>query len=112
VRHELVVSDLSPDAVKGLVGDGAVGSASLDEFVGKLKAPRAAWIMVPAGDPTEKNSAALADRMQSGDTIIDGGKFLYSRTISARGPTEIQRHKLRRRGHERPACGASIAATA
>ena len=83
--HELVVSDLSPDAVKGLVGDGAVGSASLDEFVGKLKAPRAAWIMVPAGDPTEKTVQALADRMQSGDTIIDGGNSYFKDDIRRAG---------------------------
>jgi 6-phosphogluconate dehydrogenase len=83
--HELVVSDLSPDAVKGLVGEGAVGSASLDEFVGKLKAPRAAWIMVPAGDPTEKTVQALADRMQSGDTIIDGGNSYFKDDIRRSG---------------------------
>ena len=83
--HELVVSDLSPDAVKGLVGEGAVGSASLDEFVGKLKAPRAAWIMVPAGDPTEKTVQALADRMQSGDTIIDGGNSYFKDDIRRAG---------------------------
>ncbi len=75
--HELVVSDLSHDAVKGLVGEGAVGSASLDDFVAKLKAPRAAWVMVPAGDPTEKTVQALADRMQAGDAIIDGGNSYF-----------------------------------
>jgi 6-phosphogluconate dehydrogenase len=83
--HELVVSDLSPDAVKGLVSEGAAGSASLDEFVGKLKAPRAAWIMVPAGDPTEKTVQALADRMQSGDTIIDGGNSYFKDDIRRAG---------------------------
>jgi 6-phosphogluconate dehydrogenase len=83
--HELVVSDLSPDAVKGLVGEGATGSASLDEFVGKLKTPRAAWVMVPAGDPTEKTVQALADRMQSGDTIIDGGNSYFKDDIRRAG---------------------------
>jgi 6-phosphogluconate dehydrogenase len=83
--HELVVSDLSPDAVKGLVGEGATGTASLDEFVGKLKTPRAAWIMVPAGDPTEKTVQALADRMQSGDTIIDGGNSYFKDDIRRAG---------------------------
>ena len=75
--HELVVSDLSQDTVKGLVGEGAVGSASLDDFVGKLKAPRAAWVMVPAGGPTEKTVQTLADRFQAGDTIIDGGNSYF-----------------------------------
>jgi len=83
--HELVVSDLSPDAVKGLVGEGATGSASLDEFVGELKTPRAAWIMVPAGDPTEKTVQTLADRMQSGDTIIDGGNSYFKDDIRRAG---------------------------
>jgi 6-phosphogluconate dehydrogenase len=81
----MVVSDLSPDAVKGLVGEGATGSASLDEFVSQLKTPRAAWIMVPAGDPTEKTVQALADRMQSGDTIIDGGNSYFKDDIRRAG---------------------------
>ena len=83
--HDMVVSDLSPDAVKGLVGEGATGSASLDEFVSQLKTPRAAWIMVPAGDPTEKTVQALADRMQSGDTIIDGGNSYFKDDIRRAG---------------------------
>lgn len=75
--HQLVVSDLSADAVKQLVGDGAVGSTSLDDLVSKLQAPRAAWIMVPAGGPTESTVQALARLMQAGDTIIDGGNSMF-----------------------------------
>ena len=75
--HQLVVSDLSPDAVKQLVGEGATGSASLDDLVNKLTPPRAAWVMVPAGDPTEKTVQALLSTMQSGDTIIDGGNSYF-----------------------------------
>ena len=71
--HQMVVSDLSPDAVKQIVGEGAVASSSLDDLVKKLSAPRAAWIMVPAGDPTEKTVQALLGCMQPGDAIIDGG---------------------------------------
>jgi 6-phosphogluconate dehydrogenase len=71
--HTMVVSDLSADAVKGIAGEGAVASSSLDDLVGKLNAPRAAWVMVPAGDPTEKTVQALVSTMQAGDTIIDGG---------------------------------------
>ena len=52
--HRLVVSDLSPDAVKQLAGEGATGSSSLEDLVGKLKPPRAVWVMVPAGDATEQ----------------------------------------------------------
>src|ERR1700723_1076788 len=75
--HKLVVSDLSPDAVKDVAGDGATASSSLDDLVGKLTAPRAAWVMVPSGDPTEKTVEALLGRMQAGDTIIDGGNFYF-----------------------------------
>src|SRR5271165_7188888 len=75
--HTLVVSDLSADAVKGLAGEGAVASSSLGDLVNKLSAPRAAWIMVPAGDPTEKTVQALLGSMQAGDTIIDGGNSYF-----------------------------------
>ncbi len=75
--HTLVVSDLSPDAVKGLAGEGAVASSSLDDLVNKLTAPRASWIMVPSGDPTEKAVQALLTTMQAGDTIIDGGNSYF-----------------------------------
>jgi 6-phosphogluconate dehydrogenase len=75
--HTMVVSDLSADAVKGLAGEGAVASSSLDDLVGKLAAPRAVWIMVPSGDPTEKTVQALVGCMQAGDTIIDGGNSYF-----------------------------------
>ena len=75
--HQLVVSDLSADAVKGLVGEGAVGSSSLQDLVSKLKPPRAVWIMVPAGGPTEQTVQNLAQAMQAGDTIIDGGNSYF-----------------------------------
>src|SRR5690348_4280451 len=75
--HQLVVSDLSADAVKGLVGEGAVGSSSLQDLVSRLKAPRAVWIMVPAGAPTEQTVQSLAGFMQAGDIIIDGGNSYF-----------------------------------
>jgi 6-phosphogluconate dehydrogenase len=75
--HQCVVSDLSPQNVNALAGEGATGSASLDDFVAKLKKPRAAWIMVPAGDPTEQTVNALAQRFEPGDIIIDGGNSYY-----------------------------------
>jgi len=71
--HQMVVSDLSPDAVRQIAGEGAVASSSLNDLVTKLSPPRAVWIMVPAGDPTEKTVQALLACMQSGDAIIDGG---------------------------------------
>src|ERR1700746_1193534 len=75
--HQLVVSDLSPDAVKQLMGEGATGSASLDDLVTKLTPPRAAWVMVPSGDATEKTVQTLLARMDKGDTIIDGGNSFF-----------------------------------
>ncbi|HZD94711.1 MAG TPA: decarboxylating 6-phosphogluconate dehydrogenase [Candidatus Sulfotelmatobacter sp.] len=75
--HQCVVSDLNPDNVSELAGEGAAGSSSLDDFVSKLQKPRAAWIMVPAGDPTEQTVNALAQRFESGDVIIDGGNSYY-----------------------------------
>jgi 6-phosphogluconate dehydrogenase len=75
--HTVVVSDLSPDAVKHLAGEGATGSSSLADLVGKLSAPRAVWIMVPAGGPTEQTVEALTGLLSSGDTIIDGGNSFF-----------------------------------
>src|SRR6266576_5074706 len=75
--HQLVVSDLSADAVKQLASEGAGGSSSLEDLLGKLKPPRAVWIMVPAGGPTEATVQKLAQHMQAGDAIIDGGNSYF-----------------------------------
>jgi 6-phosphogluconate dehydrogenase len=75
--HQCVVFDLSPDNVSRLVEDGATGATSLDDFVEKLNKPRAAWVMVPAGTPTEQSVMSLAERMESGDIIIDGGNSYF-----------------------------------
>ena len=75
--HQLVVSDLSADNVKQLAGEGATATSSLDDLVSKLKSPRAVWIMVPAGDPTEKTVIALSEKLSAGDTIIDGGNSYF-----------------------------------
>jgi 6-phosphogluconate dehydrogenase len=75
--HEVVVTDLSADNVKSLAGEGAVGSSSLDDFVSKLAKPRVAWLMVPAGDATEKTVQALAAKFERGDILIDGGNSYY-----------------------------------
>ena len=75
--HEVVVTDLSPANVKQIAGEGAIASASLADFVSKLTKPRAAWVMVPAGVPTEKTVNELAGLMESGDTIIDGGNSYF-----------------------------------
>ena len=75
--HELVVSDLSPDNVEHIAGEGAIASSSVDDFISKLGKPRIAWLMVPAGGPTEQTVQSLAQRMQSGDILIDGGNSYF-----------------------------------
>ncbi len=75
--HQLVVSDHSPDPVKQLASEGAAGSSSLEDLISKLKPPRAAWVMVPAGASTEETVQKLAQHMQSGDIIIDGGNSYF-----------------------------------
>ncbi len=75
--HEVVVTDLSTENVKRIAGEGALASASLDDFVGKLQPPRIAWLMVPAGGPTEQTVQTLANKFQKGDIIIDGGNSYY-----------------------------------
>jgi 6-phosphogluconate dehydrogenase len=75
--HEVVVYDRNADAVKQLEKEGAKGASSLDDVVAKLGKPRAAWVMVPAGGPTEETVNALAQRMDKGDVIIDGGNSMF-----------------------------------
>jgi 6-phosphogluconate dehydrogenase len=80
--HQCVVFDLNPDNVKQLADQGATGAGSLEEFVKKLTKPRAAWVMVPAGPPTEKTVTALAEVMEAGDTIIDGGNSYFKDDVA------------------------------
>jgi 6-phosphogluconate dehydrogenase len=75
--HEVVVTDLSADNVKKMAAEGSIASASLDDFVSKLGKPRIAWLMVPAGGPTEQTVQALAQRMQPGEILIDGGNSYF-----------------------------------
>lgn len=76
-HHECVVYDYNADNVAALVKEGATGAASLEEFAQKLQVPRAAWIMVPAGDATEQSVVELSKLFSEGDTIIDGGNSFY-----------------------------------
>ena len=89
--HRCVVFDVDPKAVAALVQDGATGAGSMADFVQKLTVPRAAWVMVPAGDITGKTIEELGSHMESGDMIIDGGNSYYrddirrAEKLSARG---------------------------
>ena len=87
--HQVVAFDFSSEAVSAAEGVGAVGASSLEELVGKLSPPRMVWVMVPAGDPTEQTVNKLADLMDEGDTIIDGGNTNWHDDIRrAAGLTE------------------------
>lgn len=75
--HECVVFDLNPASVKQVVDDGATGATSIGDFVDHLHKPRIAWIMVPAGKPTEQTVAAVAQRIGTDSIIIDGGNTYF-----------------------------------
>ena len=75
--HECVVYDVNPDAITELAGEGAIAAASLGELAEKLNPPRAVWLMVPAGEITEKTVTEVAGVLESGDAIIDGGNSYY-----------------------------------
>jgi 6-phosphogluconate dehydrogenase len=71
--HDIVAYDRSAEAIGHAVDVGARGADSLEALIAQLAAPRAIWVMVPAGAATESTVAALAERLAPGDTIIDGG---------------------------------------
>jgi 6-phosphogluconate dehydrogenase len=75
--HLCVVYDHNAEAVARMVAEGATGAASLDEFVVALERPRAAWVMVPSGEPTEQTVLALTERMSPDDVIVDGGNSFF-----------------------------------
>lgn len=89
--HSTVVYDKDAKAVAGLAADGAVGSATLEEFISKLERPRTAWVMLPAGRITETTIETIAGVMQEGDVIIDGGNTFWQddvrrgKALKARG---------------------------
>jgi 6-phosphogluconate dehydrogenase len=88
--HQCVVYDVAPASVQALVKEGAIGAASLEEFVQKLTKPRAAWVMVPL-EYVEKSVLGLGERMDAGDIVIDGGNSYFkddarrAKILKARG---------------------------
>jgi 6-phosphogluconate dehydrogenase len=75
--HECVVYDHTQEHVKQIAGEGAVGSESLADLASKLTPPRSVWAMVPAGDITEQVVHDIAEVLEEGDAIIDGGNSYY-----------------------------------
>jgi 6-phosphogluconate dehydrogenase len=75
--HECVVYDRNAETVNALAKEGATGASSLEDVVKKLKQPRALWIMLPSGAPTEETVVALSKLLTADDAIIDGGNSFY-----------------------------------
>ena len=79
--HRCAVFDTNPDQVGSLAGEGAVGAQSLADLVARLDAPRAIWVMLPAGDVTEQTVNQLARLLGRDDIVIDGGNSFYKDDI-------------------------------
>jgi 6-phosphogluconate dehydrogenase len=98
--HEVVVYDANPKAIDALAKEKATPSSGLADMVKKLKAPRAVWVMLPAGKITEDTVRELATLLQKGDTIIDGGNSFYRDDIR-------RAHALAAQGLHYVDCGTS-----
>lgn len=75
--HNVVAFDLNEEVIRKAEDGGADAAYTLDEVVARLSAPRAVWVMVPSGNPTESTINSLAERLSSGDVILDGGNSNY-----------------------------------
>jgi 6-phosphogluconate dehydrogenase len=86
--HEVVAFDLHAEARDAVASKGATPAASLAEFVAQLTPPRAAWVMVPAGEATNSTIDQLAKHFEAGDVIVDGGNSNYKEAIEIAGRLE------------------------
>src|SRR5687768_5857713 len=80
--HRVVAHNRSREPIDELAAEGAVAAYELEDVVKQLKAPRAVWLMVPAGAPVDQQIAALVPMLDKGDIIIDGGNSRYTDTIA------------------------------
>jgi 6-phosphogluconate dehydrogenase len=90
--HEIVVFDVDAKAVDKLAGEGMTGASGLEDVIKKLKAPRALWIMLPAGKITEETIKTVSAALEPGDIIIDGGNSFYKDDI--RRAAELREKKI------------------
>ena len=97
--HQCVAYDIHPEAAQALVKDGAVGATSIEDFVKKLKAPRAIWMMVPAA-VVDETLKALIPFLEKDDVVIDGGNSYYHDDIRRSG-------ELKPKGIHYVDCGTS-----
>jgi 6-phosphogluconate dehydrogenase len=91
--HKVVAFDRDPAVVATIAKEGAVGASSLEDLISKMEAPRAVWVMVPAGKPTEDTIAKLSELMTANDIVIDGGNSNFRDSI--RHSKELAEKKLR-----------------
>jgi 6-phosphogluconate dehydrogenase len=98
--HRCVVYDVNADAVERLAAEGADGAGSLEALAAKLTAPRAVWVMVPAGEITEATVQGVAAALERGDVVIDGGNSYYRDDIRRAA-------ELAERGIDYVDCGTS-----
>jgi 6-phosphogluconate dehydrogenase len=89
--HRVIGWARHAETVRAAEADGVEGAASLEDLVARLPAPRAVWVMVPAGAPTEDTVRALGERLSPGDVVVDGGNSYFkddvrrARLLQARG---------------------------
>jgi 6-phosphogluconate dehydrogenase len=79
--HRVVACDRNPEAVRRIVDDGAVGTSTLEALVAAMAAPRAIWLMLPAGAVTDGVVHELGPLLSPGDCIVDGGNTNYKDDI-------------------------------
>ncbi len=79
--HRVVGYDLDADAVQRVIAAGAAGAESIADLAAQLAAPRAIWIMVPAGAPVDATITALTPHLEPGDIVIDGGNSYFKDTL-------------------------------
>jgi 6-phosphogluconate dehydrogenase len=91
--HRCVAYDVRAEAVEAVAADGAEAVGSLDALVGALEPPRAVWVMLPAGEPTDGAVRDLATRLEPGDVVIDGGNTFWRDDV--RRAEELRPHGIR-----------------
>src|SRR5580698_1156571 len=80
-KHEVVVYDRSPDPVKNLEKQGAIGAGSVADLLKKLPKQKIVWLMVPSGDPTVQTIREVSAQLSKGDIVIDGGNSYYKNSV-------------------------------